>query len=66
SRISIEVLCKDIVAKLDGEVFERERKSVQGSLDKTRRKVESFKEDNPEKTVPAVRPPTSNRRTKKP
>lgn len=66
SRISIEVLCKDIVTKLDGEVFEKERKSVQGSLYKTRRMVESFKEDNPEKTAPVVRPPTSNRRTRKP
>ena len=66
SRISIEVLCKDIVTKLDGEVFEKERKSVQESLDKTRRMVESFKEDNPEKTVPVVRPPTSNRKAKKP
>jgi hypothetical protein len=66
SRISIEVLCKDIVAKLDGEVFEKARKSIQEPVDKTRRMVESFKEDNPEKPVPVVRPPASNRRTKKP
>ena len=44
SRNSIEILCKDIVTKLDGEVFEKERKSVEGSV---------------------VKPPTSNRKTKK-